>query len=100
MKMLKQIFAALMLCFCATFVIAADAATGRGLVNRVDVAAGVVNINHEPIPALKWPSMSMDFKVANKQSLAAVKPGQTVTFGLVKDAKLGYLISHIEPVNK
>jgi Cu/Ag efflux protein CusF len=76
---------------------AADAASGRGTINKIDNAAGSVNISHEAIPAIQWPAMTMDIKVADKKALSGVKPGQTVTFGLTKDAKTGYVISHIEP---
>lgn len=76
---------------------AADAASGKGTVNQIDTAAGTVNISHEAIPAIKWPAMTMDIRVADKKVLSGVKTGQTVTFGLTKDPKAGYVISHIEP---
>lgn len=77
---------------------AADAASGKGTVNQIDAAASTVNISHEAIPAIQWPAMTMDIKVADKKILSGVKPGQTVSFGLTKDAKAGYVISHIESV--
>lgn len=76
---------------------AADVASGKGTVNKIDAAEGAVNISHEAIPAIKWPAMTMDFKVADKKILSGVKAGQAVTFGLTKEAKTGYVISHIEP---
>ncbi|HUW50602.1 MAG TPA: copper-binding protein [Sulfuricella sp.] len=79
---------------------AADAATGRGTVNRIDAASATVNISHEAIPALKWPGMTMDFKVADKKLLTNIKAGQKVSFGLVKEPAAGYMISHIEPAKK
>jgi Cu/Ag efflux protein CusF len=39
----------------------------------------------------------MDFNVADKKVLTGIKTGQVVTFGLTKEAKTGYVISHIEP---
>jgi Cu/Ag efflux protein CusF len=75
---------------------AADAASGKGTVNQIDNAGGIVNITHEAIPALKWPAMTMDFKVTDKKLLSRVKTGQTVSFGLNKDPQAGYVISHIE----
>ena len=98
MKHLKQILAAGLLCLACGAALAADAASGSGVILRVDAAAGVVNMNHEPIPALKWPAMTMDFRVQDKRQLAPLKSGQRVTFGLVKDATYGYVISHIEVV--
>ena len=76
---------------------AADAATGKGTVNRIDVAGASVNLSHEAIASLKWPAMTMDFKVADKKLLSGIKPGQAVSFGLSGDPKAGYVISHIEP---
>ena len=74
----------------------AEAAQGKGTVVKVDAAAGVVNMNHEAIPPLKWPAMTMDFKVVDKKLLTGLKPGQKVGFGLVKDPALGYVIARIE----
>jgi Cu(I)/Ag(I) efflux system membrane fusion protein len=39
-----------------------------------------VQLDHEPIPSLKWPSMTMPFAVADRKSLAGIKPGDTVEF--------------------
>lgn len=77
---------------------AADAASGRGTINKINLEAGSVNISHEAIPALKWPAMTMDIKVADRKILSGVKSGQAVSFGLSKDPKAGYVISHIETV--
>lgn len=99
MNACTRILAAALCCLATTAVLAADAAVGKGVINRVDAAAGVVNINHEPIAALKWPAMSMDFKVADKRQLVPLKAGQTVSFGLTKDAAQGYVISRIDVLN-
>ena len=76
---------------------ATEVAQGVGAVKRVDVAADLVNIAHDPIPSLTWPAMTMDFKVTDKKLLKDIKPGQVVSFGLVKDPKAGYLVSRIGP---
>lgn len=60
---------------------AAGAIKGSGVVKAVNAKAGTVKIHHGPIPALKWPAMTMDFKAA-PQVLAAAKTGKTVTFTL------------------
>ena len=77
---------------------AADVATGNGKINKINNKAGLLNISHEAIPALNWPAMTMDIKVADRKILSSVKPGQKVSFGLTKDPKAGYVISHIETV--
>lgn len=96
MKMLGQISGFILLALVAVSSFAADAASGKGTINRIDSAAATINISHEPIPALKWPAMAMDFKVADQRLLAGLKPGQTIGFGLAKDATHGYVISRIE----
>lgn len=95
-KLLSLIFITLALLTTAPALLAADAANGKGTINKVNADAGSVNISHEAIPAIKWPAMTMDIKVADKNILTGVKPGQAVTFGLIKDPKIGYVISHIE----
>lgn len=96
-KFLTVIVAALALMAAVPSVQAADAATGKGTVQTVDAASGTLNMTHEAIPALKWPAMTMDFKVVDKKLLTGIKAGQAVTFGLTKDPAAGYVISHIEP---
>src|SRR5574338_377586 len=71
--------------------------TSRGTVNRVDANAGKVNLTHDPIPSLKWPGMTMDFAVKNKQVLAGDKPGQKVEFKLSDRPKGQYSIVEIIP---
>lgn len=96
MKTFQQILVSLLLALVAISSFAADVASGKGAINRIDSAAGTVNISHEPIPALKWPAMAMDFKVADKRLLSGLKPGQTIGFGLARDATHGYVISRVE----
>lgn len=60
---------------------AAAGVKGTGVVKAVNTKAGTVKIHHAPIPALKWPAMTMDFK-APPAVLAAAKVGQSVTFTL------------------
>ena len=95
-KTLSTLIAAALMAFVST-TYAADAATGKGTVNSVDMATASLNMSHEAIPAIKWPAMTMDFKVADKKVLTSIKAGEKVTFGLVKEPSAGYVISHIEP---
>lgn len=95
-KTLIALFTAATMLTAVSTVQAADAASGKGTVNKIDTATATVNISHEPIPSIQWPAMTMDFKVADKKVLSGIKAGQVVTFGLTKKAKTGYVISHIE----
>lgn len=79
--------------------VAAQTHQGRGLVNKINVEAGKVNLVHEPIQSLKWPKMTMDFNVENKSSLADIKPGMKVDFELSKFGS-GYRITRILPAKE
>jgi Cu/Ag efflux protein CusF len=68
-----------------------------GVVKKIDAAKGTVTLAHEPIKSLKWPAMTMDFTVADKQALTKLKPGQKVEFKVVERAKGQFLISEINP---
>ncbi len=57
-------------------------AEGMGVVKAVDAAAGTVTIAHDPIPALKWPAMTMKFTVESAAVLEGVAAGKTVHFVL------------------
>jgi Cu(I)/Ag(I) efflux system membrane fusion protein len=55
---------------------------GAGKVTAVDPLQGRVELEHEPIPSLKWPTMTMEFVVEDKASLARLRKGDAVEFEL------------------
>lgn len=57
-------------------------ADGVGVINAVDATKKEVNLTHEPMPDLGWPSMTMDLPVTGKVDLATVKAGEKVSFRL------------------
>lgn len=61
---------------------AARTAEGEGVVRAVDAGAGTVVIAHGPIAALKWPAMTMKFKVETAAVLDGVTVGKKVHFVL------------------
>jgi len=63
-----------------------------GKVNSVMHEKGVVNITHEPIPELNWPTMKMDFQVAESVDLGVIETGETIHFKLKKIGTSDYLI--------
>jgi Cu/Ag efflux protein CusF len=94
---MKKLFAIALLFAAVPFAaLAADDIPGKGVVKKVDAAAGVVKLAHEPIPAIKWPAMTMDIKVQDARLLTGIKPEQKVNFSLVKGADGQYVISRIE----
>lgn len=60
----------------------AGAVSGTGTVTAVDAAAGTVTINHEPIAAVSWPAMTMQFTAENPAILQGIAVGDHVTFEL------------------
>jgi len=60
---------------------ATKTADGQGVIKGIDAAGGTVTLQHQPIPALKWPAMTMKFKAA-PALLKPFKVGQAVTFKL------------------
>ncbi|MCT9842769.1 copper-binding protein [Leclercia adecarboxylata ATCC 23216 = NBRC 102595] len=68
---------------------------GQGVIRAIDAQALV--IQHDPIPALKWPAMTMPFAFSADVDLSAVKPGQPVTFTLER-AGDGFRIISLTPL--
>lgn len=93
--MRNLIASALLLAAIPFAAVAAEDIPGKGVVKKVDAAAGVVKLAHEPIPAIKWPAMTMDIKVQDAKLLTGLKPEQKVDFGLVRGADGQYVISRI-----
>ena len=69
--------------------------SATGVVQQVKPEQGKVKINHEPIPALGWPPMSMYFRVKDKTVLEGIGAGDKVRFDLEKDAQ-GLAITRME----
>ena len=77
---------------------ATTAIPATGAVKSVEAAAGKVVIAHDPIPALKWPAMTMDFRLADKALASKIKIGDKVKFTLTPGDKGSYTITTIEPM--
>lgn len=55
-------------------------AMGTGVIHSVSRLNRKVNLTHDPIPALKWPEMTMDLDVAEGVDLKALAPEEKVKF--------------------
>jgi Cu(I)/Ag(I) efflux system membrane fusion protein len=73
--------------------------TAGGKINRIDAKDGTLELAHGPIPALKWPAMTMTFRAADKALLANVKPGDDIEFDLLAEPNKDgtYVITRITP---
>lgn len=61
---------------------AAGPVASTGTVTQVDAAAGTITINHEPIGAISWPAMTMQFTAENPAILQGIAVGDHVSFEL------------------
>ncbi len=77
----------------------ASTVAAAGVVQQVKRDEGKVKINHEPIPALGWPQMSMYFRVKDKSVLDGIAAGDKVRFELEKGAT-GMVITRMEKAAK
>ena len=69
---------------------------GEGTVEAVDPANASVTLAHGPIASLKWPAMTMDFKVKDAAMLRTLKPGQRIVFDMTGEPGGEYTIVGIE----
>ena len=65
-----------------------------GIFNALDLQGRKVNLAHDPIPALGWPSMTMDLPLAQGLLVQDIEPGDQVMFNLAKTDE-GYVITKI-----
>jgi Cu(I)/Ag(I) efflux system membrane fusion protein len=72
---------------------------GTGKVTDLDLTTGRVELDHGPIPSLKWPSMKMGFAVEHVGELAKVKKGDKVEFELRGEPNKDgdYVVTRIAP---
>ena len=75
---------------------AAKSVKAKGVVTAVDVAAGTITLDHEEIPEVSWPAMTMGFK-ATPEQIASVQAGQKVQFEFESQG-MDSTITQISPV--
>ncbi|MFM2069230.1 MAG: hypothetical protein RLZZ584_4139 [Pseudomonadota bacterium] len=50
----------------------------------VEIEPGSITLEHQPVPALKWPGMEMPFKLADQKLVKGMKAGQSVDFRFIQ----------------
>ena len=60
-----------------------------GVVTQVDAAAGTITFDHQAIPAINWPAMTMQFHAENPSILHGIAVGDHVTFELKSATETG-----------
>jgi membrane fusion protein, copper/silver efflux system len=69
--------------------------TAQGKVESVEPDG--ITISHAPVPALKWPSMTMGFGKPDPKAFSAVKPGDTVQFEFREGGPMGWELVTVQP---
>jgi len=73
---------------------------GTGKVTDLDLTTGRVELDHGPIPSLKWPPMKMGFAVEHVGEIAKLKKGDKVEFELRGEPNKDgdYVVTRIAPM--
>ncbi|EHU2953337.1 TPA: copper-binding protein [Acinetobacter baumannii] len=74
----------------------AVSAQAIGVITAIDTKENLLTLNHEAIPAIKWPAMTMGFKVADPGLLNGLTVGQHVEFELKAEGE-NYIIVAVKP---
>ena len=70
----------------------------EGTVASVDAKSGAVSIAHGPVASLKWPAMTMEFKVKNPALLRGMKAGAKISFEFAERAPGEWTIVRVSPL--
>lgn len=72
----------------------------KGIIKALNLSQNTVTIQHEPIPVLNWPSMTMPFHVASDVNLNQFKEGENISFTLQKNKNEQVIITSIRIIQK
>ena len=78
--------------------IVANAIEATGKINSIDASKDSVNLTHDPIKALGWPKMKMEFSVEKGVDLSGLKAGDPVSFALKPKGEDDYVVIDIKKV--
>ena len=72
---------------------------GVGTVVSLMADHGMIRLDHEPIPAVGWPAMTMSFDLAEGLDLQGAGEGDRVEFEMVETPEGAWVITDIAPVD-
>jgi Cu/Ag efflux protein CusF len=72
---------------------------GAGTVKQIDATKGMVTLAHGPIASLKWPAMTMSFKLKDTALAKGIKAGDAVDFELIPSGS-DYVVTRLQPSGK
>ena len=84
------------------FVIFGAKASGKvghkaeGRLDAIDPKANTVMVSHGPVPSLNWPSMTMEFTLANDGLVKDIKPGTPIALEFVERKPGEWVITKLE----
>ncbi|MCE9889601.1 copper-binding protein [Kluyvera intermedia] len=65
---------------------------GTGIVKLIDMDAKKITIDHQAIPAIGWPAMTMRFTFSEPtEAIKQLKEGEQVNFSFVQQGNLSLL---------
>ncbi|MCB1766808.1 MAG: copper-binding protein, partial [Candidatus Competibacteraceae bacterium] len=68
----------------------------EGVINTVERETRTLNVTHEPIPELKWPTMTMDFPVAKGVKLDGLQSESRMRFRISEGEDGRYQIDAVD----
>ena len=68
-----------------------------GVIHTINPESRMVNLTHDPIPALGWPKMTMDLQTTKRVNLSDFKPGDRVHFTVKKGRDNQFRIVKMTP---
>jgi membrane fusion protein, copper/silver efflux system len=68
----------------------------RGVV--IEVTADSITLEHEPVRALKWPAMTMPFKLVDRSLVKGLRKGQALAFSFSKQGD-DYVLTQAAPAS-
>lgn len=73
-----------------------DLISSVGRITELDAEDASITLDHDPIPELGWPTMTMGFALADSLDTSDLAPEQTIRFHF-RETPEGYLVERIEP---
>ncbi len=68
----------------------------QGTIDGIDLKDGSISLNHGPVASLKWPAMTMEFKVANAALLKDLKVGDKLSVEFVERQPGEWVITSVK----
>ena len=69
----------------------------KAVIHKADANSGILNVTHDPIPALKWPTMTMDLPATKRVDLSGIKEGIKALITLKQGRDKQFRIIAIKP---